>query len=357
MAIQSVSTYPQYMKALRDAIQANSNEMLSALQIQQFIARYDLHTRFGITNLEVRQDAEKIVSQIPVMNHPEYIRLLRAELLPKAKYGLSDYDVSRFLRDHDYKSRYKISVEDVRDQLAQLVNGKWIPIVTRRSAALDSSREYRNALCRRMMLGGDIPLGEAAIKVLLKRNGFDKTLGLDVETVIQDMYSLPNKYNMLVLVGANSAPHTEETSFQTASKHREKQTPTSPETAQRNATAAVTEKFEVDAVICTGVEFALNHNIEALREKRQFASILRDLLPSHRREINILMQIYDLGIIGELDHCQVIDKFFIDRFTIKTVNEYGTSEALAKSMILVWCVCYGKDVRNLKMDVDILRRN
>lgn len=341
-----ISTYYQYMKALTDYISSNGNEMLSEEQIQRFIKKHDLFGRFKITSKEVRLDAEKIIGQLSVLNHPEYVLALRSELLPRAKNGLADYEIERFIKDHGYRQKYKTEVADVRVHLANLVKGTWIPLTATHSVAFQTNQAYRYALQSRVQNNDKkIPLGEASIKLLLKRGGFDKTCGIDVETVKQDMYALPNKYNVLVLAGADYHP-VQETMPVTAPPKKvtvsQQNTPTEPECT-------------VDREIRTHLSFILNDHMDVLADRKRFSAMLKDLCPNRRREVNILLQAYDLRIIEEIKALSSIDSIFINRFTGKVVNEYGTNESLAKENILIWCLCYGHDVLQLPLDHSIMK--
>ena len=339
-----ISTYYQYMKALTDYISSNGNEMLSEDQIQRFINNYDLLNRFKITTKEVRLDAEKIIEQLSALDHPEYIIALRSELLPKAKNGLADYEIERFIKTHGYRQKYKIEVDDVRVHLANLVKGTWIPLTAAHSVAFQTNQAYRCALQSRVQNNDKkIPLGEASIKLLLKRGGFDQTCGLDVETVKQDMYALPNKYNVLVLAGADYHSVQETTPVTT---------PATKVSVSKQTTPAE-PVCTVDMEIRTHLSFILNAHVDVLADRKRLSAMLKDLCPNRRREINILLQAYDLRIIEEIKSLSSVDSIFINRFTSKVVNEYGTNESLAKEMILIWCLCYGHDVLKLALDHSI----
>lgn len=199
MQTTNISTFFQYRQALRDLIARNGSEMLSDAEMERFIKQYDLNARFGITLYDVRKDVREIVEGIPAFDQGSYQRALRSELLPKAKEGLSDVEIDRFLQSHGYQLGYGLSVKDVRYHLAQIADGTWVPMPRTHTDAFQNFSDYQQALRKRLPPSSKEPLTDISIKVFIKRNGFDKKYGLDVATVRQDMYALPNSYQMLYL--------------------------------------------------------------------------------------------------------------------------------------------------------------
>ena len=99
----------------------------------------------------------------------------------------------------------------------------------------------------------------------------------------------------------------------------------------------------LDENMRTVLSDALKNHAELLADRQRVSGLLKDLFPERRREVNILLQIYDLGIVDELQRQREINQLFIQRFTGRIVNEYGTAEQLAEKMVLLWCYCYGHD--------------
>lgn len=349
MEKKSISTYYQYKKALTDFIIQSGNVMLSEWQMQRFIDQNDLYSRFGITTAEVAKDAATILNQRPkisgtkqppVYDLPEYKMALTKELLPIAQNGLSDHEIAQFIKSKPFLKQYNIEIEDVRIHLERLVNGTWTPLIVTPSKQFQTNRSYQNALRLRIQASSKEPLSDTSIKVLIKRGGFDKSCGLDVETVKQDMYSLPNKYNVLVLRGGNvqSSPNVTTSEVKPAAEPKKGYTTVSVPNTNTTSRAKT-----LDETMRTTLSAALKGRTELLTDRHRVSGLLKDLFPERRREVNILLQIYDLGIVDELQRQKEINQLFVQRFTGRIVNEYGTAESLAESMVLLWCICFGCD--------------
>lgn len=349
MEKKSISTYYEYKKALTDFIIQSGNVMLSEWQMQRFIDQNDLYSRFGITTTEVAKDAATILNQRPkisgtkqppVYDLPEYKMALTKELLPVAQNGLSDHEIAQFIKSKPFLKQYNIEIEDVRIHLERLVNGTWVPLRTTPSKQFQTNRAYQNALRLRLQANSKEPLSDTSIKVLIKRGGFDKSCGLDVETVKQDMYSLPNKYNVLVLRGGNVQPSPNVTTSDVKPVAEPKKSSTTVSVPNTNTTSRAKT---LDETMRTTLSAALKGRAELLADRHRVSGLLKDLFLERRREVNILLQIYDLGIVDELQRQKEINQLFVQRFTGRIVNEYGTAESLAESMVLLWCICFGCD--------------
>ena len=340
MQTTNISTFFQYRQALRDLIARNGSEMLSDAEMERFIKQYDLNSRFGITLYDVRKDVREIVEGIPAFDQGSYQRALRSELLPKAKEGLSDVEIDRFLQSHGYQLGYGLSVKDVRYHLAQIADGTWVPMPRTHTDAFQNFSDYQQALRKRLPPSSKEPLTDISIKVFIKRNGFDKKYGLDVATVRQDMYALPNSYQMLYLSTAvdSTSPKTTETAQQ--SKPPEPIVMPKPKP----------EDLIDDRTFYDLVSKAFLDYTEIVKDRKRLSGLLRDLCPDRRREINVLLQIYDLGIIEEISRQTEISHLFVHRICKTQIEEYGTNESLAKSMVQIWCLCYGRNILHIKCD-------
>lgn len=357
MKKQLPSTYYEYKKALLELVVLNGNSALSERQIQQFIDQNDLHSRFRITTVEVKKDVSMILGPNmfgtilpPVYELPEYQLDLRKELLPKASEGLSDYEITQFIKSKEYLKLYinRMEVDDVRIHMERLVNGKWVQSQITPSKLFQTNKVYQNALRLRLRDDNKEPLSEISIKVFIKRGGFDKSCGLDVETVRRDMYSLLNKHNVMTLCGANVAHEQRENDINLKMANTTKQHPSVCSAVQ---TVPTVSEYTFDEHMRNTLFSALKEHSEVLLDRHRVSGLLKDLFPGHRREVNILLQIYDLGIVEELKKQKEVDPIFLQRFTTKVVNEYGTAEKLAESMVLLWCYCFGQGLCQIKCDL------
>ncbi len=93
-------------------------------------------------------------------------------------------------------------------------------------------------------------------------------------------------------------------------------------------------KEKLVTVIKTYSDRVLNRSI--------FRGILWDCFPGNKREINILVQLLELGISGEIERGQKIDDMLINRYARRLSNEYGIEFVRAKEITQIFCVAYGK---------------
>ena len=81
---------------------------------------------------------------------------------------------------------------------------------------------------------------------------------------------------------------------------------------------------------------------EALNDKKKFKALLFDLIPTQRIEVNILMQIFEMGFVQEIRHTTESFEILAYRISKQIRNEYGTSKALADRMATIWIECYNR---------------
>ena len=356
--MNTITTYFQYMNALTTLIENNGNAMLTDFQMQQFIDKHNLYNRYKITVFEVYKDANEIVRKIEArrasaFSCSEFQTLVKRELLPKAKVGLSDFEIEEFLKLHNYKLKHGISIDDVRITIANMVNGRWCPIKNVPSYQYKTNLTYQTALKKKVSESAKKPLSETNIKLLIRRGGFDKTCGLDVETVRNDMFAVPNKYNMMVLLDDNdNIPLIEQLCVILRKEiQRRKNLPSDSKIQEVDEVVPRLITFNIDAAMTSAFSETLKHHQDVITCRQRLSGVLKDLFPKQKREVNILLQIYDLGIVDEMKKLHEIDELFVNRFTSRVVDEYGTNENLAQNMVVQWCLCYGKDMLLLKCNL------
>ena len=344
MQTENILTYYQYRTALTEFISQHGS---ADTELQDFISQNSLDTRFNITLFDVQKDALAIIKKRPPsLDQDEYKNALRSELLPRAVSGLGEVEIMRFIKSHRYQLCNGLSVVDVRMHLAQMVDGTWVPMNSTFSSAFQTYSDYRDALRDCVPSYSREPLTDLNIKVFIKRNGLDKKYGIDVATVRQDMYALPNLFGMFVLqVGSDfrqimdSAASIQESGPSAlANPDKQKSEFAKPEVAL--------DSLDFYAVVSK----AFLEYPEIMKDRKRLSGLLRDLSPKQKREINVFLQIFDLGIIEEIERQTEINHLFVHRFCKKLEEEYGTSEELAEQLVGVWCLCYGRDILHIKLN-------
>lgn len=88
---------------------------------------------------------------------------------------------------------------------------------------------------------------------------------------------------------------------------------------------------------------------DLIHNRGRLKATLLDLFPQKetRPQINLLLMIYDLGIIDELENIPIIQDYtlFLNRMTQKAVNEYFIDKDKAFAAVAQWCLAYGAYIK------------
>ena len=77
-----------------------------------------------------------------------------------------------------------------------------------------------------------------------------------------------------------------------------------------------------------------------LESRAKLSAILRDLYPSERREINIVLDIYESGIADKIKHLKSIDGLQVQAFCQQLENDYALSQDYALLGLSFWLEAY-----------------
>jgi len=86
----------------------------------------------------------------------------------------------------------------------------------------------------------------------------------------------------------------------------------------------------------------LQSHPEALSSKQTFSSLLRDYFPQNRMAVNLLINLFEMGIHTEIDKTPEITKAFGYRFVKRLMDEYGVTRENADNIVGLFCKCYGE---------------
>ena len=88
----------------------------------------------------------------------------------------------------------------------------------------------------------------------------------------------------------------------------------------------------------------ISKNPNLIHDREKLKTTLLDSYPAKedRPQINLLLVIYDLGIIDELENTPIIQDYalFQNRMTQKAVNEYFIDNGKASEAVAQWCLAY-----------------
>ena len=75
--------------------------------------------------------------------------------------------------------------------------------------------------------------------------------------------------------------------------------------------------------------------------RSQFVSLLRDLYPTEKREVNLVVTVFDSGIVSKIKSMKTIDRIQSRTFIKQLVLDYGLQEEFAAEGIAIWLNAYG----------------
>ena len=84
----------------------------------------------------------------------------------------------------------------------------------------------------------------------------------------------------------------------------------------------------------------LNQYPQCLESRAKLSAILRDLYPSERREINIVLDIYECGIADKIKHLKNIDALQVQAFCRQLEVEYALPAQYALRGLALWLEAY-----------------
>lgn len=88
----------------------------------------------------------------------------------------------------------------------------------------------------------------------------------------------------------------------------------------------------------------LNEHTEMVYDTRKFKGLLSDYFPKRDWKKNLILELYQLGIVEEIDKMNQIDILSFHRFKKELEEIYGTQRENAEWAVNTWIECYGKKV-------------
>ena len=358
MENKELNTFFKYECALTEIVKNHNLGDVPLTTIIRFITTNKLDKKFNISVDDVKHDIENVRKKLLKEQDFEiYLQLLKNELLPLVDEGLSSAEIMSFLQKHGFDKHLSITCEDVRKKLAeQCGGGTWKYKSTPKSTFYNIHIDYRRALKQAIyehtyLSNGQIdksmlykiPLTDVQIKIFLKKNGFDVKYGITLEDVKNDMFDETESLKKMVIVRKQDLQLS---LFDLVEK----------ELCEGQKEHTIPKKTNTQSVkLLPQEDFALVQKLansfmlypEVLDDKRKFKGLLFDLIPTNRIEVNILMQIYELGFVQKTTSTSRIDEKIAYRISKQVCSEYGTDKKLADRMALIWTECF-KIIKDFK---------
>jgi hypothetical protein len=78
-----------------------------------------------------------------------------------------------------------------------------------------------------------------------------------------------------------------------------------------------------------------------LSTRRQLSALLHDLYPTQKRDVNIVLAVYDCGIVSHISKMNTVDLTRFRLFIKIIMDEYGLQEKAAAEGLFMWAKAYG----------------
>lgn len=92
---------------------------------------------------------------------------------------------------------------------------------------------------------------------------------------------------------------------------------------------------------------------DAVRDKKVFIGLLKDFFPEQQMQINLISNLFAMGIAEDIQNTSIINNVFAYRYVKALVDNYGVSRLNADWAVSVWCVCYGRNVLNKVCEIKL----
>ena len=84
------------------------------------------------------------------------------------------------------------------------------------------------------------------------------------------------------------------------------------------------------------LEKVLKSSPDAMKSRTNLKSVLKDLYPEEKRDINILLDVFESGAPSKIAEKKYIDDHEYNQFIVKIADDYGMQEICAKEALDEW---------------------
>lgn len=92
---------------------------------------------------------------------------------------------------------------------------------------------------------------------------------------------------------------------------------------------------------------------DAVKDKKVFVGLLKDYFPEQQMQVNLISNLFAMGIVEDIQNATSISNAFAYRFVKALVDNYGVSRINADWAASVWCVCYGQKILYKPCDIKL----
>ena len=95
---------------------------------------------------------------------------------------------------------------------------------------------------------------------------------------------------------------------------------------------------------------------DAVNDKKKFIGLLKDYFPEHQMQVNLISNLFAMGIAEDIQNTASISNAFAFRFVKSMVDNYGVSRMNADWAVSVWCVGYGAKILGKNCEITLKKQ-
>lgn len=92
---------------------------------------------------------------------------------------------------------------------------------------------------------------------------------------------------------------------------------------------------------------------DAVKDKKVFVGLLKDYFPEQQMQVNLINNLFAMGIAEDIQNAAFINNAFAFRFVKALMDNHGVSRINADWAASVWCVCYGQKILHKQCDIKL----
>lgn len=103
-------------------------------------------------------------------------------------------------------------------------------------------------------------------------------------------------------------------------------------------------------------ENMLRQYSSCIEDKKKFTGLVKDFFPDQAKNANMLLMVYNMGIVDDIKKSGMINNTFAYRYVKQLIDDFGVSRVNADWIVSVWCVCYGEKILGKNCDISFQKQ-
>lgn len=95
---------------------------------------------------------------------------------------------------------------------------------------------------------------------------------------------------------------------------------------------------------------------DAVKDKKVFIGLLKDYFPEQQMQVNLISNLFAMGIAEDIQNTASISNAFAFRFVKAMVDNYGVNRINADWAVSVWCVGYGAKILGKNCEITLKKQ-